>query len=274
LIEGLLTKVKFFPNYQDCEYTIRIWVGGSAGVPGQLVVDQPVTTFVNQHWNDVILSSPVTLNTSQELWIGVRCNTNGGRPAGCDTGPAEDSRGNMIYWQGAWKTLLEVNPTLNFNWCIQGYIEVNSGSLRSVDALSGYKVYRDGNLLATQTGTGYIDLNVPYGTYQYCVSAVFDVCESNGVCVEVSLNVGIPEADAAGFRIYPNPASGLITIEMTKGISRIEIFNYLGLRVFEKESSGGKTIILDTGGFAPGTYLVHMTGTEGEIYSSKIVIIK
>lgn len=57
-------------------------------------------------------------------------------------------------------------------------------------ALTGYNVYRDGNLLNNVTATNYHDMNLPLGTYTYEVTAVY----SNGESVpsnEVTANVNI-----------------------------------------------------------------------------------
>jgi len=214
ITDGALTKIDFFPYYQACEYSVRVWVGGDASAPGEMVVDQVVSSFTNQSWNEIVLNTPVPINTSQELWIGIRCNTTGGRPAACDAGPAINGKGNMMYWQGAWTTLSAINPALNYNWCIKGYVDVNakngstklvalnddvnrnsSGILaagghkcdfsKSEKSISGYNVFRNGALLATVSESEYIDNDALSNTNNYCVSAVYDYCESEKVCVDV-----------------------------------------------------------------------------------------
>jgi hypothetical protein len=86
-----------------------------------MVVDQPFTPTLNTY-NTVMLNDPVTITGTEELWFGYRCNVTGGYPAGCDSGPAVDGFGDMMYFQGSWNTLLEINPDLNYNWNIQGYV--------------------------------------------------------------------------------------------------------------------------------------------------------
>ncbi|HPT09772.1 MAG TPA: choice-of-anchor J domain-containing protein [Bacteroidales bacterium] len=274
LIEGSLTKVKFFPMYQDCQYSVRVWVGGNATAPGQLVVDQLIPSVTIQTWNEVILTTPVILDPSQELWIGIRCNTNGGRPAGCDAGPAINGKGNMIFWDGAWKTLLDVNPALNYNWCLQGYIDVTEGNQKSVKSLIGYNVYRNGTLLGNTTETEYIDTEAPYGTNLYCVSSVYEVCESQKVCVEVSLHVGLADTDPQGGTIYPNPASDVVNIQLSKDFIRIEIYNQLGSKVFSVDPSRKKLLQLNTAGYPAGNYLVRFVNSEGNTFTKRIVITR
>ncbi len=114
-----VTKVRFFPKEASCEYSIKVWQGENAA---NLLVEQPVANPTIDDWNEVELDNPVLIDNSQELWIGYRCNAQTGYPAGVDAGPAEDGYGDMIYFQGAWITLIDANPDLNFNWNIQGWV--------------------------------------------------------------------------------------------------------------------------------------------------------
>ncbi len=114
-----LQAVKVWPA-QAGTFSIRVWTGGTPEAPATMVVDQPFTPVLDQ-WNTVLLNTPVPITGAEELWFGYRCNVTSGYPAGCDAGPALDGFGNMMYWQGAWTTLLTLAPTLNYNWNIQGY---------------------------------------------------------------------------------------------------------------------------------------------------------
>ncbi len=186
-------------------FSIRVWTGGNADEPGTMVVDQPFTPVLDTY-NTVMLENPVTITGTEELWFGYRCNVTGGYPAGCDSGPAVDGFGNMMYFQGAWSTLLEINPDLNYNWNIQGYVgyfaperapeisqitlKANSPSKEGTGdrVLIGYKVYRllsanqnDESLwtLLTPTpitNTSYVDNTwqlLPSGVYRFAIKAVY-----------------------------------------------------------------------------------------------------
>jgi hypothetical protein len=117
-----LYAVKFYPNEAACSYSVRVWTGGSATAPGTMVVDQAVTNPTIAAFNTVTLATPVPIAAGQELWFGVRCNATAGYPGGCDAGPAHDGLGNMMYFQGAWTTLLALAPTLNYDWNLSGYV--------------------------------------------------------------------------------------------------------------------------------------------------------
>jgi len=115
-----LYALKVWPA-QAGTFSARVWTGGTAAAPATQVVDQPFTPTLDVY-NTVMLTNPVPVTGNEELWFGYRCNVTGGYPAGCDAGPAIDGFGNMMYFQGAWSTLLALAPTLNYNWNIQGYV--------------------------------------------------------------------------------------------------------------------------------------------------------
>jgi hypothetical protein len=113
-------KIKFFPNEPACSYSVRVWTGDNAA---NLVVDQPVASPVIGDWNEIDLTDFAMIDASQELWIGVRCNTTTGYPAGCDAGPAVAGYGDLITLDGVlWESISQVYG-LDYNWNVQGFVE-------------------------------------------------------------------------------------------------------------------------------------------------------
>jgi hypothetical protein len=198
-----LYAVKAWPA-QPGTFSIRVWTGGTPDAPATMVVDQAFTPELDVY-NTVLLSDPVTITGTEELWFGYRCNVTSGYPAGCDAGPATDGFGNMMYYQGEWATLLELAPTLNYNWNIQGYVGYSAptqaieitpitakaaypGQYEGDRVLNGYKVWRllqgqESNETAwtlltpnSITATAWQDNgwgSVPDGTYKWAVKAVY-----------------------------------------------------------------------------------------------------
>nr|MDK2850233.1 large repetitive protein [Candidatus Cloacimonadota bacterium] len=235
-----LIQVKFVPMFQNAIYTVKIWTGGSTTVPGELILSQVVTNHVIEDWNTVYLNTPVNITSGMQLWIGYNVNTQGGYPAGCDNGPQVEGKGNIMN-MGGWTTLSQVNAELTFNWLIQGFVADNmntkaislpaiaetptmrpQGELamkhitpsRNHDRgfLLGYKVYRDGALIAqisNPTITSYTDHDLPNGDYVYGVSAVYHTGESPTVTVDVNVNLEIAETIFSdSFEEYPDFATG------------------------------------------------------------------
>ncbi len=83
--------------------------------------------------------------------------------------------------------------------------------------LLGYIVYRNSTLLTPEPipSVSYEDLNLPNGTYEYCVEEVYTYAVSEKCCVGASITVGMEEWEEAGFRIYPYPADENIHIQFT-----------------------------------------------------------
>jgi len=204
-----VTEVSFFPAEAAATYNIRVWVGAGAA---NLVVDQPVANPVIGDWNTVMLTTPVPIDVTQELWVGYYVNATTGYPAGVDDGPAIDGYGNMMNF-GGWQTLLDINPELDYNWNIaahvmtvtgvtmplgksvepnqNGNVTLSSQTIANVhrvftagDAsreLTGYNIYRsiDGapyEMIDYTTEVTYLDAEVTPvigGLYCYMVTAVW-----------------------------------------------------------------------------------------------------
>jgi len=122
---GSLQALRIWPATGG-NFSVRVWTGGTATQPATMVVDQPIIPVLNS-WNTVLLNDPVLITATEELWFGFLCDVTGTNPAyaGVDPGPAVNGFGNMIFWQGAWTTLLAVNSYCDFNWNIQGYAGLN-----------------------------------------------------------------------------------------------------------------------------------------------------
>lgn len=191
-----LTKVRFFPRETNCIYTVKIYTGGtSLTIPGNLVDTVRVINPVIGAWNTVDLHSPIPIPTTGELRIAINCNSQAGYPAGCDDGPSNPYKGNVMFYNNAWIILTDINTDYDYNWNIQGFVvnfigreeplllsnsiipesntrysyvdpgtitvdpsnrRVHTEAVRNDSrSLSGYKVYRNG--VVVKTINDYID---------------------------------------------------------------------------------------------------------------------
>jgi hypothetical protein len=271
-----IDEVAFLPAESSATYNIRVWTGEGADT---LVVDQPVASPHIGQWNYVYLTPPVPLDITRELWIGYHINTPTGYPAGVDDGPAHDGYGNMMYYDSAWQTSLQINPALNFNWNISCHIIGEPGP-----PFLYIKIYREAN----NGGYQFLDL-VDYYPYQdtsivlsdfYCykVTALWtkyaDTCESapsNEACEVVMLGSGEPLQEDI-IKIYPNPAHDRLNIESNETIEKIRIYNLLGELILEKEINQ-PAYLLDVSSVKCGVYYLILE-TAGKDYRSKIVILR
>jgi hypothetical protein len=269
-------KIAFFPAENQAIYSVRVWTGSG---PDTLIIDQLVTNPVIGAWNYIYLNDPFFIDASKALWIGYHISTQAGYPAGVDYGPARNGSGNMIYFDGIWQTLLEINPDLDFNWNIAGLIYYNPYG----DNLS-FNIYRSSNqgdfeLYDVAHATVYKDNDIDLPDY-YCykVTAVWtdmaDTCESNptNIACEVDMLGTDPPDNVVDMKVYPNPASSYLKIESSEKISEVRIYNMLGeceLKVEIGNSEGQ----VDVRGLSNGIYFVEAIAGD-KIWKDKVLIIR
>ncbi|MEZ5195029.1 MAG: choice-of-anchor D domain-containing protein [Bacteroidales bacterium] len=223
----IVPKVAFFPSGENSAFTLKIWQGENASTP---VISQPINNYSANQWNEIFIQNAFAIDASDELWIGIEVNhPDGDFPAGADMGPAMAGFGDMINLEGYWESVSAVYG-IDFNWNIQFYVLsedssyqvvntpvlketpkkfFNQGQLvsnkkvnqsqhalfapkESNEEILGYNVYRDGSILNDFPfeETNFLDQNVPFGIYNYGVTAVYDLGESPQTSINVQ--VGAP----------------------------------------------------------------------------------
>ena len=193
-----MTVVSFVPYEAaaTCTYHILVWQGGSqiddtTFNAGTLLFSQQVdsASIVQQQFVDVVLNTPVVIDSTQELWIGVRCVTTAGYPLGSSNNGGVFNYGDLImeqYGVTDWETLSGGDPSSSlaaYNWCITGkFVDF------SLPTLTGYNLMRDNTpLLSATTLTSYLD-SVDFGTYEYELTALYDDgCESDPLTLSVTM---------------------------------------------------------------------------------------
>lgn len=200
-----ITKIQFWPNEAQCDYSVRIWTGNQS----TLVVDQAVDTVTIGAWNEVTLATPFTIPAATTIMAGYRSNALTGYPAGIDNGSATvEGYGNWIN-MGSWSTLTALADIAG-NWNIRVYVadaegrEYVMGELpenqhfatgefakanisRNHRDVGAYKIYRDGEFISEVAGsvTTYTDTNVSGGPHNYYVTAMYGEYESSASNTQV-----------------------------------------------------------------------------------------
>ena len=102
------------------------------------------------------------------------------------------------------------------------------------------------------------------GTYNVCIidtlSCSMSFCDS----VVISVTSILTEYSKSNILVYPNPTTGILTIEGLEGL--VEIYDLYGKLV---KSTKGNT--LDISQLANGIYFLQATDEQGEVYSYKII---
>ncbi|MDR1346547.1 MAG: T9SS type A sorting domain-containing protein, partial [Bacteroidales bacterium] len=102
-----------------------------------------------------------------------------------------------------------------------------------------------------------------------CVKAICisgsDTTSSADTCIEVRTTVGINDISlASGVKLYPNPASDQLTIEMESRFNTVEVINTLGQVVYRADLIDKKKVI-DVTDYSAGMYYVKLQGDAGMV---------
>jgi len=121
--------------------------------------------------------------------------------------------------------------------------------------LVGYNIYRDAELLNQQpvTDTVFQDFDLPNGSYEYCVSAVYPYGESQQSCVQADITVGIEDYQADVLRIVTSLACGQIGI-VYPGAFELRIFDISGKEIYSKTNCWNRKNVF-SGNLKRGVYV-------------------
>jgi hypothetical protein len=88
------------------------------------------------------------------------------------------------------------------------------------------------------------------------------------------IKVGNSETSAPAFKVYPNPTTGMLTIEFTQNSGKkteVSVSNLVGAEVFRKELDNAANYQIDLSNKVSGIYLLKVM-VDNRQYISKIVV--
>ena len=155
--DGLnISKINLYFQDANCTLTAKVWTGANAGTE---ILSQAITAPVSDSWNEVIFDTPITIDSSVELWIGYSLvgQVALDYPAGTDVGPAITGYGDMINTNGtSWDALSILLPSLDYNWNIQAFV---AGATRAIELPApGNSI--DNNLVSASTQNIFAHSNI------------------------------------------------------------------------------------------------------------------
>ena len=190
------TDVLFAPGVSSTFATFELVVfqGGSMNpldstlTPGTLIYSQPITTALTAGTiNTIPLTTPITIDATQELWVGIHIMTLYGYPIYVTT--ASDAShhyqtliGNASYTSWA---PLSVSSGTEYTWCIGMNVTNNANRPQ------GYMVYRNSTPLTPTpiTSSIFVDSLDNNGTFQYDVTAKYaNNCESTPITATIDMD--------------------------------------------------------------------------------------
>lgn len=123
--------------------------------------------------------------------------------------------------------------------------------------------YRDGDSIDGADSSTYVITDA--GTYwataapSFCPASI-----STTLPMVVVLAVKVPDIEASNFRLYPNPASDKLYIELTdpNRYNSLQVLDITGRVLFEGTLNSGQTVVsLD--GYKAGLYYIKLIGEQG-----------
>ena len=187
-----LTAVQFRPGMSssECTYTIKVWMGSTLNTSdntyteGTLVCSQVVSQNLELGaLNTIPLETPITIDPTQELVIGIQCvHSISGFPMGYCTDAVISYKSGLTYTSASGWHELVLSGTQR-GWHICGVL-TNTNNI-----VAGYNVYRDNNLLTTTHNNYYVDTLYSDGTAYYDITASYaNGCESSATSDSVVMN--------------------------------------------------------------------------------------
>ena len=152
---------------------------------------------------------------------------------------------------------LTVSPTqLGLNW-------------NAVDNAIAYKVYRNGNAIATTPNNSYIDANVDQGvTYSYAIQTICTNGQS-GYSATVSGQTGINDY-SSDWSVYPNPATQVLNIQGSN-IAEIYLYSTTG-ELVRRIAAENELTEINVADLVRGMYLVRISTRDGQTSIKKVIL--
>lgn len=124
----------------------------------------------------------------------------------------------------------------------------------------------------------------PYRTKEttYTIYLVVNDGMVNSAPVSVSVtvkdisSVGVSKTGAPGFKVYPNPTTGIFTVEIDQsqgGKSQVSVINMTGAEVLKKEVGGSSKFTVDLSNQVSGIFLIKISGNN-QLQLGKIILRK
>lgn len=162
------------------------------------------------------------------------------------------ARGNMVY-PGVTNLKAEVSgKQVTLTW----------DKPAGVTAEVKYKVYCQGELLATVAEQSYVHKDLATGEYKYSVTALVGSYETEAAYANAVIVLTKLEEPRFSCVSYPNPADAFVTIESTESINSVAIFDLSGKMLREVTGLNSNKETLDVSALRPGVYLMRVNKTS------------
>ena len=271
-----VTKMKFLTSQQyasaDNTYTFRIYGEGFYNQPGDMLAEATVTSSALGTWLEATFTEDVYM-TGQTMWATVGLMQNAGEyPLTMDGGEyGEEADGNWLSTQGGSFDHCYSAGSFGGAWLItvecQG--SLIPGSWAQLSAI-------DGSVAGGATEVVTLTLNtigLANGTYNATLFIETNDADLEEVQIPVTLHAGeegVIETSANAYNVYPNPTTGVVTIE-GENISVISIYNAAGQLVNIVRVNGDNATV-DMSSFGTGVYFMNIIDGANNTSIQRVVV--
>jgi endoglucanase len=118
-------------------------------------------------------------------------------------------------------------------------------------------------------------VNLPEGRYTlrlFIKSGEFNI---NWFDITLNPTTGVDLQSAPAIKVYPNPASGKVTIDLSAldhGSKTLELFNITGQKVKNIATSGSEKIAIDISDLEKGFYMIRVRSNNSILSTSRLII--
>ena len=156
----------------------------------------------------------------------------------------------------------DVDPILINIW-------IDSTNLMATNGFVSYQWY-DGFGIPISGATSEIFNPTSMGEY-YVVVTDANGCSESSYTIYYNIN-GLNNQEQI-IKIYPNPTSGLITVDLTSDIKNITVLDIIGNQLLQVENKSNQSspIRLDLSSFAQGTYFIQIE-QNNQILNYQIIL--
>ena len=249
---------------QYCDYSIRIYVGGSntEGPASEVpVYEQYIdpAEVVTSGWTNVVLDEPYTIDGTQTLWIGYYASVHAPEagstyyPLWISTDCMVPGYSDILLWGGEFEAYGK-------DFMVRATVEAPEVS---------YNILSDGTVIASDIHEGeYVvspyDPNACYQVTTTCENG--EISNPSDCAVEVGINnVNVNNS----FEVYPNPAHETVNVSTTMNVQKVEVLNYLG-QVIYSQNTTNNNFTLNVANYADGVYFIRISGNDG-IATQKLI---
>ena len=144
------------------------------------------------------------------------------------------------------------------NGSIVNYYPVTSGNLRGViQADNGNILYTTGNALFSINPVTSIHTQLIAGQFQFLTKALIPT-------------LGLNEAESAKFKIYPNPATDFLTVDLQGKLQKAEIFASDGRLITKLAANDGNSFKVNVSDLSTGNYFL-LLQIDGKMHKHQFV---